>query len=340
MRLDSDGDLLLCGPAVRAVARASERVVLLASPAGEQAAGLLPGVDDVLVFDAPWSGYVPPALTPGAFHAAVAALAEVGAARAVVLTSYHQSCLPSALLLRLAGIPWIAGASEDYPGALLDVRVRLAHADDPAAGGLHEVRRALAIAAAAGFDGDADPFGDALAVRPEVLAGAGPVAAPGYVVVHPGASVPARSPAPDVARSWVRALAEAGHVVVVTGSPDESALTRHVAGDHGIDLGGRTSYPELAGVLARACAVVVGNTGPAHLAAAVRTPVVSAFSPVVPWSAWRPWAVPVVRLGHQDQPCRDTRSRVCPVPGHPCLDSISGAEVVAAVAQLAAEAAA
>ena len=47
------------------------------------------------------------------------------------------------------------------------------------------------------------------------------------------------------------------------------------------NLGGRTDAWELAGVLRAADVLVSGNTGPAHLAAAVGTPVVSLFSPVV-----------------------------------------------------------
>jgi hypothetical protein len=53
-RLDSDGDVLLAGPAVRAVARGSDHVTLLVSPLGEPAVRLLPGVDDVLVWSCPW----------------------------------------------------------------------------------------------------------------------------------------------------------------------------------------------------------------------------------------------------------------------------------------------
>lgn len=48
-RLDSDGDVLLAGPAVRAIAAGSEHVTLLVPPAGEQAARLLPGVDEIIV---------------------------------------------------------------------------------------------------------------------------------------------------------------------------------------------------------------------------------------------------------------------------------------------------
>ncbi len=40
-----------------------------------------------------------------------------------------------------------------------------------------------------------------------------------YVVVHPGASVPARQPSPDHSRRIVRALAAEGHRVLVTGAP-------------------------------------------------------------------------------------------------------------------------
>ena len=118
---------------------------------------------------------------------------------------------------------------------------------------------------------------------------------------------------------------------MVTGGPAETALTAAVAGPGGTDLGGRTSFAELAAVLAGADAVVVGNTGPAHLAAAVGTPVVSLFAPVVPAGRWAPYGVTCVLLGDQDAPCRDTRATVCPVPGHLCLDSVTPQDVVAAV---------
>src|SRR5215218_9041093 len=97
----------------------------------------------------------------------------------------------------------------------------------------------------------------------------------GYVVVHPGASVPARAWAPERNAELVQALVAAGRRVVVTGAPGEASLTGLVAGppsDRVTDIGGRTSLAELADVLAAARCVVVGNTGPAHLAAAVGTP--------------------------------------------------------------------
>ncbi|WP_405794786.1 glycosyltransferase family 9 protein [Streptomyces longwoodensis] len=316
-RLDSFGDVLLAGPAIRAVAAHADYVTLLCGPLGAPAAHLLPGVDEVLVWEAPWAGFEPPPVRRRDVEELIAA---VRADTALVLTSFHQSPLPTALLLRLAGVTRIAADSEDYPGSLLDVR----HHRAPHA---HEVDAALDLAEAAGFPRPADTR---LRILPppdtSALTGAGP-----YVVVHPGASVPARAWSPARCAQAVRALADAGHRVVVTGGPGERALTRRVAGNDGVDLGGRTGAPELAGVLARADAVVTGNTGPAHLAAAVGTPVVSLFAPVVPAERWRPYGVPCVLLGDQHTPCADSRARQCPVPGHPCLESVTAHDVRLAV---------
>jgi hypothetical protein len=41
-----------------------------------------------------------------------------------------------------------------------------------------------------------------------------------------------------------------------------------------------------------------------------------------------------VLLGDQHAPCADTRARTCPIPGHPCLSSIRGDDVVHAVEEL------
>ncbi|MFF1510123.1 glycosyltransferase family 9 protein [Streptomyces sp. NPDC058326] len=326
VRLDSVGDVLLAGPAARAVAAGSSWTAMLCGPAGVPAGRLLPGVDEVLEHEAPWVGLDPPPVSPEASRALIDAVAARRFDRALILVSYHQSPLPAALLLRLAGVPWIGADSEDYPGALLDLRHRRGD-------GRHEAEAALDLARAAGFG---LPPGDDAGLRvthpPDTagLTGAGP-----YVVVHPGAAVPARAWSPERAARAVAALHEAGHRVVVTGAPADRALTARVAGRHGLDLGGATvGLDALAGVLARAGAVVAGNTGPAHLAAAVRTPVVCLFAPVVPAGRWRPYGVRHVLLGDQHAPCAMTRARVCPVPGHPCLDGVRDDDVVDAVASL------
>jgi ADP-heptose:LPS heptosyltransferase len=325
VRLDSAGDVLLAGPAIRAVADGSAGTTLLCGPHGEAAARLLPGVDRILVYDAPWVSLSPPTVRPEGITALVERLAEARFDRALIFASHHQSPLPAALLLKMAGVPWVAADSEHYPGSLLQLRHRRAPYR-------HEAAAALELAEAAGFP---LPPGDdgALSItgHPDTaqLTGTEP-----YLVVHPGAAVPARMWTPARAAQAVAALSAAGHRVVVTGGPGEEGLTRRVAGRHSLDLGGRTGLPELAGVLARARLLIAGNTGPAHLAAAVRTPIVSLFSPVVSADRWLPYRVPHLRLGRQDTPCADTHARLCPVAGHPCLDSISDEEVLNAVAAL------
>jgi ADP-heptose:LPS heptosyltransferase len=280
VRLDNDGDVLLAGPAVRAVAAGADHVTLLCGPRGAAAAAILPGVDAVLVRRAEWIDPEPGPVRRADIEAYVDAIAAVRADVAVVLTSFHQSALPIALLLRLAGVPRIAAVSEDYPGSLLDVRV-------PDPGEVHETQRALAVAEALGFS---LPHGDDGGLA--VLGAEPPDFLPEhYVVVHPGASVPARAWEPERQRELVAALADAGRSVVVTGAPSERALTAYVSGTRAIDLAGTTSLAQLAGVLAGADATIVGNTGPAHLSAAVGTPVVSLFAPTVPAARWRPWGV-------------------------------------------------
>jgi ADP-heptose:LPS heptosyltransferase len=321
-RLDNEGDVLLAGPAIRAVAAGAARVTLLCGPQGTQAAALLPGVDDVIVRRAEWIDPHPEPVERTSIDAFVDDLAARGFDEAIVLGSFHQSPLPLALLLRMAAVPRIAATSVDYPGSLLDVRHRIS--DD-----VHEVERSLSLVGTLGY---ALPGGDDGALR--VRRPGGAPAGDGYVVVHPGASVPARAWAPERNAALVRMLAALGRRVVVTGGPGERDLTARVADADGVDLGGATDFAGLADVLANADCVVVGNTGPAHLAAAVGTPVVSLFAPTVPPVRWRPW-----RVAHEllfvDVPCAGCRARECPVPGHPCLGGVSVDEVAAAVGRLA-----
>jgi heptosyltransferase III len=325
VRLDSDGDVLLTGPAVRALGATGQPVDVLASPAGLSAARLLPAVRRVVSFAAPWTGYRPPPVDPPVVEALVEELSAAGYARAVIFTSFHQSPLPMALLCRLAGIPYVAATSVDYPGSLLDVRH--SRPED-----VHEVEAMLDLARSTGArlpDGD----DGRLAVRsplPDVTA-----LVPGadYVVLHPGASVPSRGTTVGHAAALTRALRNDGWQVVVTGGPDERRYAPHA--DPGCtDLVGRTDLATLAAVVEGAACVVVGNTGPAHLAAAVGTPVVSLFSPVVPADRWAPYGIPVVLLGDQAAPCRGTRARECPVPDHPCITGVEPSAVVEAVRQL------
>jgi ADP-heptose:LPS heptosyltransferase len=125
-------------------------------------------------------------------------------------------------------------------------------------------------------------------------------------------------------------LAARGLPVIVTHSASEAELARCVAGQHGtiapvLDVG------ELAALLRKAAVLVTNNTGPAHLAAAVGTPVVDLYAQTNPQHT--PWMV-ASRVLTRDVPCGHCSSSICSMPGHPCLDAIPPAEVVAATIEL------
>jgi ADP-heptose:LPS heptosyltransferase len=328
VRQDNNGDVLLVGPALRALAVGASRLTLLCGPSGRAAAAVLPGVDDVLCAEAGWIEADPGPVVRGDVEHVVGAVAAKHIDRAVIFTSFHQSPLPMALVLRMAGVPSIAAISEDYPGTLLDIRHRGVPED------IHEVERALSLAAAAGFTlPPNDERRLAMVVsEPTPFTGSGP-----YVVVHPGATVPARAWSPDANRALVQRLAYEGERVIVTGGSGERRLCAYVAGDHATDLSGQTTFAVLGRVIAGADAIVVGNTGAAHVAAAVGTPAVSVFPPTIPAARFRPWMVDHVLLGEQDIPCRGCRARVCPRGDHACVAGIRVDDVIAALHSLRAD---
>jgi ADP-heptose:LPS heptosyltransferase len=333
VRLDSMGDVLVCGPAVRAVAAHASEVTLLVGPRGAEAARLLPGVDHVLVWDCPWISAAPVQVHGADLEQLIDRIRSTGATDALVLTSFHQSALPTALVLRLAGMTWIAAISVDYPGSLLDLR--LTEPDDAP-----EPVRMLAVAEAAGFLRPPSDDGRlAVTVTGATVPGDLPRE---YVVVHPGAAAPSRTCSPAVWAGFLDALRRADRVVALTGTARERATAEAVVGARASDTGvcnltGALTLAQLATVMQAAACVVTGNTGPAHLAAAVGTPVVSLFSPVVPAERWTPYGEAVVVLGDQDAACAGTRATMCPIPGHPCLDGVDPMTVVDAVLALSGQ---
>jgi ADP-heptose:LPS heptosyltransferase len=330
-RSDHCGDVLLAGPAVRSVAASGRPVHLLCGPRGRAAADMLPGVASVIERAVPWIERDPMPVRARDAAALVSQVRNLGISHAVVLVSSHQSPLPLALLLRWAGVSQIAAVSHDHAGSLLDIRI----SGDP---DVHEVQRGLLVTEALGFPPIAD---DRLAVNlgdrglDDDTRGLVPRSR-SFVVVHPGASAAARTLAPAQWRDVVAALAARGRRVLVTGDREEMRLTAFVSGDHPhvSDIGGRLTLRQLGSLLAQAQAVITGNTGPMHLAAAVGTPVVAVFPPTVPLRRWRPWRIPHVILGDQSVACAGCRSRTCPLGEQVCVSPIDGEAVVRALGEL------
>ncbi|MFL5629425.1 MAG: glycosyltransferase family 9 protein, partial [Ktedonobacteraceae bacterium] len=163
---------------------------------------------------------------------------------------------------------------------------------------------------------------------------------PALIVVHPGCSMPARTYPWEMYVEVVDLLVEQlGATVFLTGAEDEQELVERILSQvqegnrravH--SLAGVLSFPALCALIEAADLVITNNTGPMHISAAVKTPVVALFALTNPPEQWGPWHVPH-RLLNVDVPCRICYSRVCPYQ-HECLRLVSPSMVVDAASGL------
>jgi ADP-heptose:LPS heptosyltransferase len=161
-----------------------------------------------------------------------------------------------------------------------------------------------------------------------------PSPAPGAVVVHVGAFYGCRAWPVERFAAVARALAAAGHRVVVTGSATERPRALETAELAGLRaeavLAGRTGLAELAALVADAALVVSVDTGVPHLASAYRTPSVVIFGPA-PVEEWGPPTNgPHVVLTHAELRVGDTFGS----EPDPALLAVSADDVLAAAAAL------
>lgn len=337
VRLDSVGDVLMTTPALRALASAnsSPRLTLLTSSAGMEVAELVPEVDDCIVYDAPWLKASPPSHR-GADLAMIERLAAARFDAAVIFTVYSQSPLPSALMCHLSGIPLRLAHCRENPYGLLTDWVKEPEPDELTR---HEVKRQLDLVAAVGATTSEESLSldvpqSALAAATSMLAGEGVDLRGPWVVIHPGASAPSRRyPAAGFAAA-ARLLVDAGISVVLTGAAGERSIVDEVrarAGARTHSLAGRLRLAELAAVIALAPVLVCNNSGPAHIAAAVSTPVVDLYALTNPQHT--PWRVQSRVLSH-DVACRWCYKSVCPEGHHDCLRLVAPETVFAAARDL------
>jgi ADP-heptose:LPS heptosyltransferase len=161
-------------------------------------------------------------------------------------------------------------------------------------------------------------------------------AAPKRIGIFPGSNAPARRWGEQRFQELVRKLKD--YQVVVFGGPDERALTRTVAGDVAIDMGGRTTLPLLAAGLATCDIVITNDSGPLHLAAAVGTPTISFWGAGDPARTGPPHGHIILR--DRRLPCLECVKNQCPRsgPGYilpdaymECMQLISVDDVVTGV---------
>jgi ADP-heptose:LPS heptosyltransferase len=333
VRPDNLGDVLMIGPALAALRAAAprSRIDLLASPAGAAAVPLLPELDGVVVARVSWQRVTPEPGPPDT--ELVAELGARGYAAALILTSFSQSPWPAGYACQLAGIPVRAGMSREFGGAGLTHWVP-APADE-----LHQVDRSLQLLGRLGVAPapavlHAEVPAVARSAAREALARRRMPPDARYAVLLPGASCPARRYPPDRFRAAAARLARSGLPVLVCGPDPEYALVRAVAADEpGVHaLTGELDVPGLAGLLAGAAVAVANNSGGAHLADAVGTPVVVLFAGTELVAQFRPRSGPSEVLGVPTA-CTPCRQFHCPFQ-LACLDVPAG-EVADAALRLA-----
>jgi lipopolysaccharide heptosyltransferase II len=337
VRLDSAGDVLMTTPALRALKEShpERHLTLLTSPFGAQAARLVPAIDEVIEFEAPWMR--PAGAEPAVDRGLINRLAAGGFDGAVVFTVYSQNPLPAAYLCYLAGLRRCLAHSRENPSRLLSDWVP---EPEPQQRVRHEVRRQLDLVATIG----AVPRAESLAIAVPSIARRRAAAALAtlrvprdgpLVVAHPGATAPARRyPPKRFAEALDLLVAEQRAHVVLTGDASEVELVEIVRGamrTSAYSLAGCLDFAELCGVIETADVLVSNNAAPVHIAAAVGTPVVDLYALTNPQHV--PWRVPH-RVLNRDVPCRNCGKCVCPVGHHDCLARVAPAEVADAVRTL------
>jgi len=137
----------------------------------------------------------------------------------------------------------------------------------------------------------------------------------------------------------IQKLSGEGFEVAVLGAPEDrervGCIVRN-SGNQARDLSGKTNLGELAALLKRAFVYVGLDSGPSHLAVALKKPCVLIYSGVNDPRRWGPWSLgreDRVRLLQFDVFCSPCGLPVCP-RNHECLEPIGVEQVMGAVRDL------
>jgi lipopolysaccharide heptosyltransferase II len=340
VRLDAMGDVLMTTPAIRAVKEShrGRNVTLLTSSAGAEIARLVPEIDDVIVYDAPWMKATAPREGADPDRTMIELLRSRRFDAAIVFTVFSQNPLPAVTLCYLADIPLRLAHCRERAYQLLTDHVLETEPDRETR---HEVRRQLDLVAAVGYRTSDErlsvTIGAAAVARVRTLLDLrGIDVGRPWAVLHPGATAPSRRyPADSFAAAASRLSHDHGWAIALVGGAGDEALLselRDLMSAPAVSLGTSSlDVEELGALLALAPVLIANNSGPVHLAAAVETPVVDLYALTNPQHT--PWGVPNRVLNH-DVPCRFCYASVCREGHHNCLRLVPPDDVVDAALEL------
>ncbi|MCC2955969.1 glycosyltransferase family 9 protein [Massilia sp. IC2-477] len=340
IRLDSLGDVLMCTPAIRALRQSIPgcELTLLTSPSGAAVTPYIPELNGAISYRAPWMKHEELA-SSAALQECAAQLAAQRFDAAVIFTSYSQSPLPAAMLCHLAGIPLRLASSRENPYQLLSHWVP-EHEHERAT--RHEVQRQLDLVAHVGCSTSDTTLSfaipqEATASVAAILIDAGIDPDAPYLVLHAGASAASRR---YPVRHWLVLIGmlgtHFGYPIILTGDRGDVESLRPlsdtwVGPSH--SLIGKLNLGELGALIRSSSLLITGNTGPAHIAAAVGTPLVDMYALTNPQHT--PWRV-AHRLLFHDVSCRNCLRSSCPQGHHACLDLLAPRKVLEAAVDLLA----
>ena len=337
VRMDNMGDVVMLGPALRAVKETlpQARLTLLASPAGTQAAALLPWVDDVITWRASWQdvgGKM--GFDPARERELINLLAERDFDAALIFTSFSQTPHAPGYACYLAGIPLRAGESKEFGGSTLSVELQ------GAPDAMHQVERNLRLVERLGFVvhernlvvsiSDLDRSRASTLLQSVSIVQEQP-----YIIIHPGASAKARRYPIQRFAAVAKLLIAQGWQVLVTGVEREAQLlaemSQYAPAAH--YMLNQTTLGGYSALIESAALVICNDTLPMHLADALSSPVVVLFSGTDLEEQWQPRNT-LARLLRRTTACYPCYLFECPI-GLPCLD-IKPEEVVSIAQELLA----
>ena len=330
VKLGALGDIVHAIPVAAALRRSfpAARIDWLVSAKHREILDLVPVIDRRLVVN-DRSG-----ASAGGGAGIVATVRELRAGKYDVALDL-QGLVKSAFFARSSGAPRVVGFASRYAREPL-ARPFYTETHDPGGGGMyhpdetHVVWTNLGLLEPLGIRVSQPEFPIAAvesAVAKEVAGATGGR----YALLNPGAAwptkrwPPARLAAAAVALRDSHALAS-----VVLWGPGEESLAREVvaASAGAATLSPRTSIADLVALCRGAALFISGDTGPAHIAAAVGTPLVGIYGPTRP-SRNGPWAPDDITVS-RDAVCQCHHLRRCRLETM-CLADIQVDEVVAAI---------
>jgi heptosyltransferase-3 len=325
VRNDRLGDTILALPAFNVLRSAfpDAKIHFLASPAVAQIIRCVEGVDSVIESDDHGN---PPVLD---------IIRSLSIDTAICLRPTWQN----SLLLYRSNIPNRIGTKRRWFSPLFTKRLNLSRRKS----NRHEANLNLDIVYSLGIRGEAEFPSINLPELAEneietLLASFGLVKGDPFVILHPGSGGSARDWPVEYFKCLADYIDEKLQInVLVTGSLTELEKCQIVAGEHHLNLCGKTDLLQLAALIRRSSLLVAGSTGSLHLAVALGRPVVGLYPPVAGCTPerWGPYHHPEWALAPELPECR--KCRAGSISSCFCMEQLSPETVGEKVRQTLAE---